>query len=168
VAAHQKCQKCRPWHRSCVSWGDERTPSLLIEEGSRRSALSHPAAALASSSRPRGQRLLARWRRGARTNALRDPAWVDPARSHVPCGHSPAARCAGRRGGNGPVRWLAPAPAEDAGETVLGGLPSAAVGPSLLRPVPPPPAAGWPLASFRSIPTLPRDRTWEPTPTQPG
>jgi len=69
-------------------------------------------------------------------NALRDPAWKPVKRSHVPCGRSPAARSAGRRGGHGAARRLAAAPAEDAGGTVLGGLPSAALGPSLLRPVP--------------------------------
>jgi len=45
-----------------------------MEEGSRRSTLSHPAAALASSSRPRGQRLLARWRRGARRTPCAIPS----------------------------------------------------------------------------------------------
>ncbi len=49
-------------------------------------------------------------------NALRDPVWTGVARSHVPCGRSPAARRAGRRGGNGAVRRRAAAPAEDAGK----------------------------------------------------
>jgi len=48
-------------------------------------------------------------------NALRDPAGGGATRSRVPCGHSPAARCAGRRGGDGPVRRLASAPAAVAG-----------------------------------------------------
>jgi len=93
-------------------------------------------------------------------NALRDPAWRGAAPSLVPCGLAPAARCAGRRGGNGPARRLTAAPAADTGETVLVGLPSPELGPSLLRQVPPPPAAGWPLASFRSVPAPPRARSW--------
>ena len=76
----------------------------------------------------------------------------------------PAARCAGRRVGDESARRLTAAPAEDGGGTVLGDLPSSDIGPSLLRPVPPPPAAGWPLASFRSVPAPPRDRSWRQRP----
>jgi len=67
---------------------------------------------------------------------------------------------AGRRVGDGPARRLPAAPAADVEETVLGGLPSEALGPSLVRPVPPPATAGWPLASFRSVPAPPQDRSW--------
>jgi len=157
------------WARICLpgSLRGCEPPSLLVGEGSRRSALSPPAAALASSSRPRGQRLLARWRRGARRTPCAIPlegccAIACPVRA------LPAARSAGRRAGDGSVRRLTAAPVAAAGETVLGGLPSEALGPSLLRPVPPPPAAGWPRASFRSVPNPPRDRPRGQTTTRPG
>ncbi len=101
-------------------------------------------------------------------NALRDPACTGVARSHVPCGRCP--QPAVRAGGAGTDRCVGsrPHPSRSPGGTVLGGLPSPEFGPSLLRPVPPPPAAGRPLASFRPVPAPPRDRSWGNTPRPPS
>jgi len=152
----------------------------LIGEGSRRSALSHLAAARASSSRPRGQRLLARWRRGARRTPCAIPlggAWRDRM-SRAGVRPQPAVRAGGaetdRRVGSRLHPSRTPgSPYSEAYPRETSGQASCARSPRRPRrdgrsppSVPSPPRRGT-VPGDKALPTLPGDGVTD-SPTHPG